>query len=106
MDVTRQRYETEEQTGQHSVRREALEPLNGELKPDEVARHLELAYARLYQPHWDEATSKIDEKAQRWPDGAIVVGHEPQLVARLVDDAKLNGAGEARPATPGSPLPL
>lgn len=66
-------------------RHEEVERLAGDLSEAEVARHLELKYARLYQPKWDELTSTVDEAARRGPDGGIVVGHEPEFVARLVE---------------------
>jgi len=83
--ITRWSFKTEEPTGTIVRHLEEVERLDGGLSQAEVARQLELKYARLYQPGWDEATSTVEEKAERRRNGEIVVGHEPQLVVFLVE---------------------
>ena len=83
--VTRHRFEHDEETGAVMRRHQEVERLDGDLPAVVVAVMLELRYARLYQPQWDEATGKVDEAATM-TDGVIRVGHEPQLWAQLVDD--------------------
>ena len=85
--IERRRHETHEVSGQITGRREEIERLDGNKLPKDVASYLELKYARLYQPHWDEATSTVEEKATWWaPERQIVVGHDPEFVARLVEE--------------------
>jgi hypothetical protein len=76
-------FETDEATGGRWRRREEVERLDGKLSPAEVASYLELSYARQYQPQWDEALGKVDERALI-DAGIIWVGHEPRLRAELV----------------------
>ena len=39
---------------------------------------------------WDEATSTIDEKSQRWPDGAIAVGHPFGMTGARITTTLIN----------------
>jgi hypothetical protein len=82
--VTLWAFEKDEATGGIWRRREEIERLDGKLSPAEVARHMELYYARLYQPQWDEALGKVDERALI-DAGVIWVGHEPRLRAELIE---------------------
>jgi 3-dehydroquinate dehydratase len=61
--ITRHRFEHDEETGAIMRRHEEVERLDGDLPAVAVAVMLELRYARLYQPQWDEATGRVDDAA-------------------------------------------
>jgi len=79
--ITLHRFEHHEVTGAIMRRHEEVGRLDGNMTRLEVARELELRYARLYQPGWDEATGKVEEPAHLVPD-EIWVGHEPSFSAK------------------------
>ncbi len=85
--ISLHRFEHDEVTGAITRRHEEVERLDGDLPAVVVAVMLELRYARLYQPQWDEATGKVDDKAAMI-DAVIRVGHEPQLWARREEAGK------------------
>ncbi len=82
--ITLRRYEHHEVTGDLTSPHEEVERLPGDLSRAEVERHMELMYARLYEPGWE---------AGPWPEGGIVVGHNPQLIAYLVEERQSPNGG-------------
>jgi hypothetical protein len=76
-------YEDLEPDGSRSRRYDEVMRLPGAMAPAEVAVIMEYEYARVYQLGWTE-NSLVEERATVYADDAILVGHDPQFLARLV----------------------